>query len=162
MHPDWAKEEAPGWISSEAVSILYSKAADFKNGVLTPKYLMWIPAHVGENEEDPENPPNWNEKAHLAARELTMRGWERPSHVSGGGADVDQKDKDRLLTFQDILTHYKKQRERHPPPHEKVDNRLEMSSNQNLPKPSTPSSTAFTPCNSRTLVVAYVTTNTQT
>ncbi|KAH6941024.1 hypothetical protein HPB50_012191 [Hyalomma asiaticum] len=63
---------------------------------------------MGENEEEPDCPPNWNEKAHLAARELTIRGWEHPS-LNSGAADIAQND-DRLLTFHDILTHYKKQR----------------------------------------------------
>lgn len=114
-----------GWISREAARILNSKAADFKNGAITPKYLKWIPAHMGENEEEPDCPPNWNEKAHLAARELTIRGWEHPS-LNSGGADIAQNDKDRMLTFHDILTHYKKQREVHPPPHEKLDRSQEV------------------------------------
>ncbi|KAH6945147.1 hypothetical protein HPB50_007424 [Hyalomma asiaticum] len=68
----------------------WDEAADFKNGAITPKYLKWIPAHMGENEEEPDCPPNWNEKAHLAARELTIRGWEHPSLNSGERPIVQQ------------------------------------------------------------------------
>lgn len=131
-----------GWVSSEAAKILNRRAEDFRNGQITPKYLKWIPAHMGEvNTEDPSIPPNLNEKAHRTARDLTHRGSvsDGPTPLihpgrrydcgggdgEDGGGDNDevaiQDDRDRLITYHDILAHYKQQREEYPPPHKQLD-----------------------------------------
>ncbi|KAH7943667.1 hypothetical protein HPB52_009872 [Rhipicephalus sanguineus] len=44
------------WASVEAARIENSKTKHFKNGVITPRYLKFIPAHMGEDKRT-EHPP---------------------------------------------------------------------------------------------------------
>lgn len=74
---------------------------------ITPHRIIWFPAHMGSNLQDIPNP---NELAHRQARELTSR-------LATGAGSEDNSNKDPLMTFHEVTSHYRQARRLYPPPH---------------------------------------------
>ncbi|KAH6945056.1 hypothetical protein HPB50_006977 [Hyalomma asiaticum] len=123
-----------GWISAGAARALNAKAKDFQDGTLSTKTLKWFPAHMGElNRQKPEIPDNLNERAHRVARRLTHRDTFRATDTNGvfRGDPVTgeqsymttaiQDNKDLMVTYHEILSHFRKQRQTYPRPHQQLD-----------------------------------------
>ncbi|KAH6932751.1 hypothetical protein HPB50_009189 [Hyalomma asiaticum] len=114
-----------GWISAGAARALNAKARDFQDGTLSTKTLKWFPAHKGElNRQKPEIPDNLNERAHRVARRLTHAWGFRGDPVTGERSYMTtaiQDNKDLMVTYHEILSHFRKQRQTYPHPHQQLD-----------------------------------------
>lgn len=152
---------ARGRVSREAARILKMCGDGDSASRLPPQnstvFLLWTPAHT-------EVPLAGNEAAHAAARGLTRRAVAHSvataSAPENGASDLPDRDTstdtqqqhgpqwswgDRLITFRDITQHYRLERRKFPPPHDKL-NRHDAVSYRLLQTHSYPSPVVLRHC----------------